>query len=136
VPKVQPSNGDDRTCPGGVWRYIYTFWRRVYEVLSLPPNPPPSPSSVLTLNVRHRSHERKSESSYTLAVACGLWVVHRARIRLLFSQTPSSPHSLLAEWQAMVREIVAAKRKTAAEKGTLTGFLNTWSRLITAVGLL
>jgi hypothetical protein len=48
-----------------------------------------------------------------LALACGLWVVHRARIRRIYTDASPLVHSLTAEWRSMIKEIVNAKRRTA-----------------------
>jgi hypothetical protein len=57
-----------------------------------------------------------------LATACGLWVVHRARIRRIYNNTAVTVASLWAEWRALLREIVLAKRCTAFVRGTLIKF--------------
>jgi hypothetical protein len=65
-----------------------------------------------------------------LALACGLWVVHRARIRRIYTETFATVHALLAEWKSMVREIVDAKRRTAMERRSIRRFQHVWRPLL------
>jgi hypothetical protein len=59
-----------------------------------------------------------------LALAYGLWVVHCARIRHIYTGASSLAHSL------MVKEIVNTKRRTAIIHGNLARFLPVWRMLV------
>jgi hypothetical protein len=61
---------------------------------------------------------------------CGLWIVHRARIRRIYNNAAVTVESLWAEWRALLREIVLAKHRTAIERGTLTKFCARWRHLL------
>jgi hypothetical protein len=69
-----------------------------------------------------------SQSSLN-ALICGLWVVHRARIRRIYTDASPSVHSLTAEWRSMVKEIANAKRRTAIIHGNLARFISSWRML-------
>jgi hypothetical protein len=73
---------------------------------------------------------RRLSNEMTLITACGLWIVHRARIRFIYNNTAMTVESLWAEWRALLREIVFAKRRTAIECGTLTKFCARWRHLL------
>jgi hypothetical protein len=65
-----------------------------------------------------------------LVTACGLWIVHRARICRTYNNTAMTIESLWAEWRVLLREIVLAKCHTAIERGTLTKFCARWRHLL------
>jgi hypothetical protein len=58
---------------------------------------------------------RQRSRLYVLALACDLWLVCRARIRRIYTETFATVHSLLAEWKFMVREIVDTQHCTTME---------------------
>jgi hypothetical protein len=77
-------------------------------------------------------HTHRSTKPVLLTLACGLWVVHCARIRRIYTDTSPSVHSLMTEWCSMIKEIVNAKRRTNIIFGNLTRFLPIW-RILTAL---
>jgi hypothetical protein len=87
-------------------------------------------TSMLTLQMKQGLRWRRLSNEMALATACGLWVVHRARIRRIYNNTVVIIESLWAEWRALLREIVLAKRRTAIERGTLTKFCARWRHLL------
>jgi hypothetical protein len=64
-----------------------------------------------------------------LALACGLLVVHCARIRRIYTDATPLVYSLLAEWHSMVKEIVNAKQWTAIIRGNSARFSHIWRML-------
>ena len=107
---------------------VDAFWSSLYRVLRLPHVSRPDTYAILTLHLAKEQRGQLNVNSCSLAIACGLWVVHRARIRRHFSQTQSSSSAqmLLAEWQWMVRDILIAKQRTAMERNTSRPFNRSW----------
>jgi hypothetical protein len=58
-------------------------------------------------------------------------VIHRTRIRRIYTDASLSVHFLTAEWRSMVKEIANAKRRTAIIHGNLARFLSIWRVLAT-----
>jgi hypothetical protein len=54
-----------------------------------------------------------------LATASGLWIVNRIHISRIYNNTTMTIESLWAEWCALSRETLLAKRPTAVECDTL-----------------
>jgi hypothetical protein len=85
--------------------------------------------AILQLRLPTNMHTHRSTKPVLLALACGLCVIHRARIRRIYTDASSSIHSLTAEWRSIVKEIVNAKRRTAIIHGNLAHFLPVWRML-------
>jgi hypothetical protein len=111
-------------------REVYAFWLRLYQVLSFPQYSRPDTRSILSLYIARNRRGQLNVKACSLALACGLWVIHRARLRRHFSQTHSSTLMLLSEWRWMVRDILIAKRRTAMERNTLLQFNSAWKCLL------
>jgi hypothetical protein len=79
-------------------------------------------TSMPTLQMKQGPRWRRLSNEMALVTACDLWVVHRARIRRIYNNIAVTVESLWAEWRALLREIMLAKRRTAIERGTLTKF--------------
>jgi hypothetical protein len=92
-------------------------------------DPVPDVDAILQLRLPTNMHTHRSTKPVLLALACGLWVIHRARIRRIYTDASSSVHSLTAEWRSMIKEIVNAKRRTAIIRGNLARFLPVWRML-------
>jgi hypothetical protein len=88
--------------------------------------------AILQLRLSTDMHTHRSTKPAFLALACDLWVVHRVRIRRIYTDTSPSIHSLTAEWRSIVKEIISAKRQTAIIHGNLARFLPVW-RMLTAL---
>jgi hypothetical protein len=111
-------------------REVYAFWLRLYQVLSFPQYNRPDARSILSLYIVRNLREQLNVKVCSLALACGLWVIHRVRLRRHFSQTHSSTLMLLSEWRWMVRDILIAKRRTAMERNTSLQFNCAWKCLL------
>jgi hypothetical protein len=81
---------------------------------------------MLTLQMKQEPRWRRLSNEMALVAACGLWIVHRARTCRIHNNTAVTVESLWAEWWALLREIVFAKRFTAIERGKLTKFCARW----------
>jgi hypothetical protein len=114
---------------------VYAFWLRPYQVLSFPQYSHPDISSILSLYIARNRRGQPNVKTCSLALACGLWVTHRARLSRHFSQTHSSTLMLLSEWKWMVRDILIAKRHTAMERNTLLQLNNAWKCLLNITNL-
>jgi hypothetical protein len=90
----------------------------------------PDTCFILSLYISRNRRDRLNVKACSLAIACGLWVIHRARLRRHFSQTHSSTLMLLSEWKWMVRDILIAKRRTAMERNTSLQFNGAWKCLL------
>jgi hypothetical protein len=84
--------------------------------------------SILQLRLPTDMHTHRSTKPVLLALACGLWMVHRARICRIYTDASSSVHSFTAEWHSMVKEIVNTKQRTAIIHGNLA-HLSIWRML-------
>jgi hypothetical protein len=71
-------------------------------------------------------HTHRPTKPVLLAVTYGLWVVHWAHIRRIYTDASPLVHSLTAEWRSMIKKIVNAKRKTATIHSNLVRFLSIW----------
>jgi hypothetical protein len=87
-------------------------------------------TSMLTLQMKQGPRWRRLSKEMALVTACGLWIVHRARIRRIYNNTAVTVESLWTEWRALLREIVLTKRRTTIERGTLTKFCAQWRHLL------
>jgi hypothetical protein len=85
--------------------------------------------ALLQLRLPTDKHTHRSTKPVLLAPACDLWVVHRARIRRIYTDASPLVYSLTAEWRSMIKEIVNAKRRTAIIHGNLARFLLVWRML-------
>jgi hypothetical protein len=94
---------------------VYAFWSRFYQVLKFPQYSRPDTRLILSLYIAMSRQGQLNVKACLLAIACGLWVIHRARLHSHFSQTHSSALMLLSEWRWMVRDILIAKQRTAME---------------------
>jgi hypothetical protein len=111
-------------------RLANTFWNRVHGVMSTRTGRCLDTTSMLTLQMKQGPKWRRLSNEMALVIACGLWIVHRARIRCIYNNTAVTVESLWAEWRALLREIVFAKRHTVIERGTLTKFCAQWRHLL------
>jgi hypothetical protein len=111
-------------------REVYVYWSRFYQVISSPQYSQPNTCSILSLHIARNQRGQLNVKACSLALACGLWVIHRARLRRHFSQTYTSTLMLLSEWKWMMRDILIAKRRTAMERNTLLQFNSTWKCLL------
>jgi hypothetical protein len=109
---------------------VNTFWNRVQYVMLIRSGQHLDTTSMLTLQMKQGPRWRRLSNEMALVIACGLWIVHRARIRRIYNNTVVTVESLWAEWRALLREIVFAKRRTAIERGTLTKFCARWRHLL------
>jgi hypothetical protein len=57
-----------------------------------------------------------------LALACGLWAVHHARIRRIYIDASPSMHFLSAEWCSIVKKPVSIKQQIVIIYGNLIRF--------------
>jgi hypothetical protein len=89
----------------------------------------PDADAILQLCLPTDMHTHRPTKPVLLALACGLWVVHRACIRRIYTDALPSVHSLTAEWRSMIKEIVNTKRRTAIIHGNLACFLPIWRML-------
>jgi hypothetical protein len=71
-----------------------------------------------------RTH--RSTKPVPLALACGLWVVHRTRIRRIYTDASPLVHSFATEWRSMIKDIVNAKWQVAIIYSNLARFLPVW----------
>jgi hypothetical protein len=115
---------------------VSAFWSALFRRLGLSQMERPEATAILSLYVSRAQRGQRSANSCVLAVACGLWVVHRARVRRHFSQTHTPYHALMAEWRALAREILLAKKCTAVERHTERQFTASWAWLLEVTGLL
>jgi hypothetical protein len=111
-------------------RPVNIFWNRMHDVMSTRTGRRLDTTSMLTLQMKQGLRWRRLSNEMALVTACGLWIVHRARIRRIYNNTAMTVESLWAEWRALLREIVFAKRRTAIERGTLTKFCARWRHLL------
>jgi hypothetical protein len=107
---------------------VRLFWANMLSFISDQVDPIPDVDAILQFRLLTNLHTRRSTKPVLLALACGLWVVHRARIHRIYTDASPSVHSLTAEWHSMVKEIVNAKRRTAIIHGNLT-HLSIWRML-------
>jgi hypothetical protein len=110
---------------------VRPFWVNVFSFISGQVNPIPDVDAILQLCLPTDMYTHRSTKPVLLALACGLWVVHRACIRRIYTDALPSAHSLTTEWRSMIKEIVNAKRQTAIIHGNLTHFLSIWRMLVT-----
>jgi hypothetical protein len=89
----------------------------------------PNVDAILQLRLPTNMHTHQSIKPMLLALACGLWVIHCARIRRIYTDTLPSVHSLTTGWRSMAKEVVNAKRQTAIIHGNLARFLPVWRML-------
>jgi hypothetical protein len=108
---------------------VRPFWVNVLSFISGQAEPMPDADAILQLRLPTNTHTHRSTKPVLLALACGLWVVHRARIRRIYTDASPSVHFLTAEWRSMVKGIVNAKRRTAIIHGNLARFLPVWRML-------
>jgi hypothetical protein len=87
-------------------------------------------TSMLTLQMKQGPRWHRLSNKMALVTACGLWIIHRTRIRRIYNNTAVTVGSLWAEWRALLREIMFAKRRTAMKCGTLTKFCARWRHLL------
>jgi hypothetical protein len=106
------------------------FWNRVHGVMSTRTGRCLDTTSMLTLQMKQGPRWHRLSNEMALVTACGLWVVHRARIRCIYNNTAVTVESLWAEWRALLREILPTKCRTAIERGTLTKFCARWRHLL------
>jgi hypothetical protein len=90
----------------------------------------PDTRSILSLHIVRNQRRQLNVKACSLALASGLWVIHRARLRRHFFQTHSSTLMLLSEWKWMVRDVLIAKRRIAMECNTLLQFNSAWKCLL------
>jgi hypothetical protein len=102
---------------------VRPFWVNVLSFISGQVDPMPDADAILQLRLLTDTHTHRSTKPVLLALACGLWVVHRARIRRIYTDASPSVHSLTAEWRSMIKEVVNAKQRTAIIYGNLACFL-------------
>jgi hypothetical protein len=110
---------------------VRPFWVNVLGFISGQVDPIPDVDTILQLRLPTDMHTHRSTKPVLLALACGLWVVHHARICRIYTDASPSVHSLTVEWRSMVKEIVNAKRRTAIIHGNLARFLSIWRMLAT-----
>jgi hypothetical protein len=85
------------------YQEVYVFWSRLYQVLEFSQYSRPDTRSILLLHIARNRRSQLNVKAYSLAIACGLWVIHRSRLCSHFSQThPPSILTLLSEWKWMV----------------------------------
>jgi hypothetical protein len=84
----------------------------------------PDADGILQLHLLINMHTHRSTKPVLLALSCGLWVVHRARIRRIYTDASLSVHSLTAEWRSMIKEIANTERRTTIIHGNLTHLLS------------
>jgi hypothetical protein len=92
----------------------------------------PDAGVVLQLRLLTNMHIRRSTKPVLLVLACGLWVVHHARILRIYTDASLLVHSLTAVCRSMIKEIVNTKQQTSIIHGNLTRFLSIW-RMLTAL---
>jgi hypothetical protein len=63
---------------------VYAFLFRLYKVLKFPKYSRPDTRPILSLYTARNLQGQLNVEPCSLALACGLWVIHRARLRLRF----------------------------------------------------
>jgi hypothetical protein len=114
---------------------VYTLRSRLYQVLKFPQYSRPDTRSILSLYIARNQQGQLNVKACSLAIACGLWVIHRARLCRHFPQTHSSTPMLLSEWRWMAKDILIAKRHTTMERNTLLQFNSAWKCLLDVTDL-
>jgi hypothetical protein len=109
---------------------IRQFWQGIFDNLSVHANPALTGPAILQLQLDRQMARHQRSRVQAPALACDPWVIHRARIRRIYTETFATVHSLLAEWKSMVREIVDAKRRTAMEHRSIRRFQHVWRPLL------
>jgi hypothetical protein len=79
-------------------------------------------ASMLTLRMKRGPRWHRLSNRMALVTACGLWIVHLARIRCIYNNTAVTVESLWAKRCALLRGIVLAKRRVAIERDALAKF--------------
>jgi hypothetical protein len=108
---------------------VRPFWVNMLGFMSGQVSLMPDADIILQVRLLINMHTHRSTKPVLLALACGLWVVHCARIRRIYTDASPSVHSLTAEWHSMIKEVVNAKRQTAIIHGNLVRFLPVWRML-------
>jgi hypothetical protein len=95
---------------------MYAFWSRLYQALKFPQYSRSNTSSILSLHIAKNQRGQLNVKACSLAIACGLWVIHRARLRRHFS------HTLIINTDALLRAEATGEghldSKTAHHHGT------------------
>jgi hypothetical protein len=111
-------------------RPVNIFWNRMHDVMSTRTGRRLDTTSMLTLQMKQGLRWRRLSNEMALVTACGLWIVHWARIRRIYNNIAVTVESLWGEWRALLREILPTKCRTAIERGTLTKFCAWWGHLL------
>jgi hypothetical protein len=85
---------------------VRPFWANVLSFISGQVDPMPDADAILQPRLPTDMHTHRSTKPVLLALACDLWVVHRTRIRRIYTDASSSVHFLTAEWRSMIKVIV------------------------------
>jgi hypothetical protein len=110
-------------------RPVNIFWNRVHGAMSTRTGQHLDTTSMLTLQMKQGPRWRRLSNEMALVTACGLWIVHRARIRRIYNNIAVTVESLWAKRCALLRGIVLAKR-VAIERDTLAKFCTRWRHLL------
>jgi hypothetical protein len=82
------------------YQEVYTFWPRHYQVLRFLQYSRTDTHPILSLYIARSQRGQLNVKTCSLAIACGLWVIRRARLHHHLSQTRSlSTLTLLSEWK-------------------------------------